>query len=126
MITYRTYKHIFGHELYLCNISVPKFRVALYQLRLSSHSLAIELGRYAPRVPRERRHCTYCNTNALDDEFHFVLICSHHCTLRQRHIPFYYYNRPNMLKFTELMSTENASLHVSLAKYVYYAFKQRQ
>ena len=125
MITYRSFKHIFCHESYLCNVKIPKFRIALCQLRVSSHSLNIELGRYAPRVPRERRYCVYCN-DTIDNEYHFVLICNHHNTLRQRYVPTYYYARPSIHKFIELMSVEDPSVQVSLAKYVYYAFKQRQ
>ena len=53
------------------------FRIALCQLRVSSYSLTIKLGRYAPRVPRERRYCVYCN-DSVDNEYHFVLICNHH------------------------------------------------
>ena len=125
MITYRSFKHIFCHESYLCNVKIPKFRIALCQLRVSSHSLNIELGRYAPRVPRERRYCVYCN-DTIDNEYHFVLICNHHNTLRQRYVPTYYYARPSIHTFIELMSVEDPSVQVALAKYVYYAFKQRQ
>ena len=50
LCTYRLFKDVFQHELYLSNL-IPKFRVALSRLRLSSHTLGIELGRYPPRVP---------------------------------------------------------------------------
>jgi hypothetical protein len=41
MSKYVTFKSIFGHELYLRNAKVPKFRIIPCQLRLSLHSLAI-------------------------------------------------------------------------------------
>ena len=43
------------------------------RLRLSSHSMPIETGRWS-RTPREERLCTTCNT--LGDERHFI----YHCT----------------------------------------------
>jgi len=47
MSTYRLFKHIFCHEMYLCTISIHK----LCRLRVSSHNLNIEMGRY-PRAPQ--------------------------------------------------------------------------
>jgi len=46
------------------------------QLRLSSHSLYVETGRYSrQRIDRNQRHCTVCNSQVIDDEFHFVIKC---------------------------------------------------
>ena len=50
-----------------------KFRVAIAELRVSSHLLEIEVGRGArpSRTPINERKCRYCNK--LEDEFHFLL-----------------------------------------------------
>jgi len=46
------------------------------QLRLSSHSLYVEKGRYTrQRIDRSRHYCTFCNSNDNEDEFHFVIKC---------------------------------------------------
>ena len=48
---YRSVKSDFSPELYLY-INIEKYRIALSRLRLSSHTLAIETGRYArPIIP---------------------------------------------------------------------------
>ena len=44
--TYRLFKHVFELEPYLSNVRSTALRVALTQLQIGSHSLAIEVGRY--------------------------------------------------------------------------------
>ena len=46
------------------------------KLRVASHRLEIEVGRWArpDRVPVDERKCRHCNT--LEDEFHFLFECS--------------------------------------------------
>jgi hypothetical protein len=121
---FRLYKTVFQHELYL-SICIGKYRTALTRLRLSSHSLGIELGRYPPRIPRDQRICLYCNVNDIDDEFHFVLKCTLHDELRTRYIPRTYRIRPNMVKFIDLLACDDNINTVKLAKYTYFAFIQR-
>ena len=49
----------------------------LAQLRMGSHSLAIETGRWIrpQRVPRAQRGCPLCNSEEVEDEMHFVFEC---------------------------------------------------
>ena len=51
-----------------------KYRKSLCQLRLSSHVLPIEQGRYR-HVNRNERYCLLCNEDKIGDEFHFILEC---------------------------------------------------
>jgi hypothetical protein len=47
----------------------------LTKLRLSSHSLLIEKGRYfRPKIKRENRLCSQCNQ--IEDEQHFLIHCT--------------------------------------------------
>ena len=46
-------------------------------------------------------------------------------TLRKRILPKYYWNRPNMLKLSELISTDDVKLLNLLAKYVHKVFDIR-
>ena len=66
----------FEHQIYLDCVKVKKFRIAMTKLRVASHRLEIEEGRWAKpnRVPVDERKCRHCNT--LEDEFHFLLECS--------------------------------------------------
>ncbi len=53
-------------------------------LRTGSHRLQIELGRHSvPKVPIERRICTQCVNNKVEDEFHFVMECTRHADARR-------------------------------------------
>ena len=82
--TYVTFKEEFIFEEYL-NINEAKYRIALSQLRLSSHQLEIEKGRHhnPKSIPIEKRLCKFCNQNAIEDEFHFLLECSQYADLRK-------------------------------------------
>ena len=65
--------------------SVPEYaRVACTRLRLSSHRLRIETGRWA-RIPRENRTCR-CG-NAVQTEEHVLLSCPDSAHIRAMYLP---------------------------------------
>ena len=64
--------------------------------------------------------------NVLEDEFHFVLECSLYKDLRKTYIKRYYWLRPNMPKFIELISSENCRTIKNLSIYIDKAFKMRE
>ena len=82
MRTYVTFKHCFEYESYL-NMSNEDHRKSLTRLRISAHRLAIERGRYTvPFTPADKRLCKLCNNDEVEDEFHFLMSCSHYKQLR--------------------------------------------
>ena len=70
-------------------------------------------------VIRAQRICTLFNKSDIEDEYHFVLVCSVYSILRQEYIRPYYYNRPSVYKFTLLMQTKQQGVLQKLGKYVY-------
>lgn len=72
--TYLQFKKNYRKELYLDMISSSKLRTAVTKLRISDHSLPIEIGR-RNNIDLNNRFCEKCNTNKLGDEFHFILEC---------------------------------------------------
>ena len=80
----------FEHQLYLKALNVKKFRVAMKKLRVSSHRLEIEVGRWARpnSTPVDERKCRYCNK--LEDEFNFLLECTLYEDLRKHYIKKYF------------------------------------
>ena len=90
---------IFQFQPYLEKVVHKKFRNAISKLRLSSHRLHIESGRWnRPQpTPRENRLCSICNV--LEDEFHFVFKCSLYNDERQSFIKPCYLRRQSMFKF---------------------------
>ena len=105
-----TYKLIanFNFKCYLDFVTVLKFRYAFTRLPVAPHRLEIEAGRWHKpnRTPVEERKCIFCR-NSLDDEFHFVIECPLYQDLRQEYIKRYFWTRPNMPKFIELLQSEN-------------------
>ena len=110
---------------YLNLIRVPKYKYSLIKLRLSSHRLAVETGRWnKPHpIPLDERKCRFCTS--LEDEFHFLFECKLHDGIRKTYIPRYYWNRPNIPKLIELFNSNNKKLLTNPGIYIYKAFKFR-
>ena len=98
-----------------------KLRICMSRLRLSSHRLKIETGRYAQnRIERNLRYCTLCNSNNIEYEFHSVIICTCYNLIKP-----YYYNRPSMAKFIEHMQSKKYGVVLNMCKYIQQAFNVR-
>ena len=99
--------------------NIPKLRYSLTRLRVSSHRLNIECGRWTrPNIiPVNERKCQNCNV--LEDEYHFVFECRLYNELRKQYIPSFYRKNPNMHKCIQLLSIENPSLLRKLSFYVH-------
>ena len=65
---YRSVKSQFTCEYYLKFQRNPDLRSAMTKLRIPSHSLPIEVGRYK-KIPRNMRICPLCSSKALGDAF---------------------------------------------------------
>ncbi len=79
--TYKLFKTSFKFEKYL-HIPNKKIRNAIARFRVSSHHLAIELGRHhKPVIPEEERLCLKCNV--VQNEMHHLLDCSSLTSLRK-------------------------------------------
>ena len=122
---YRTIS-FFDLQPYLYEVKVPKFRHALAKLRMSSHRLEVECGRWRKpvSVPINERLCTLCGV--LEDEYHFVIECRLYTQLRKKYIKEYFWKHPSVLKFTQLITSNRKSEITDLSIYVYRAFKLKQ
>ena len=63
--------------------------------------------------------------NVLEDEFHFVLECSMYNELRGRSISKYYWQKPNMFIFIQLLCTEHCKILKNLGVFIEKAFQLR-
>ena len=59
------------------------------------------------------------------DEYHFTCIYQLYKQLRKRYIPEYYFKRPNIHKFIELLSNDTKTV-CNLANFVFKAFLNRK
>ena len=116
---------VFQMQPYLEKVNVRKFGQAFSRLRMSSHRLEIESGRWTRpiRTPIADRKCSLCNV--IEDEFHFILECNMFVELRKKFNAKYYWNRPNMIKFIALINNNNESCIRKLSTFIFQAFKRR-
>jgi len=121
---YSSIKHDLKFETYLDNIQDQRYRIALTRLRVSSHKLAIETGRYINQA-RNERYCKQCNMNKTESEYHFLLVCPKYRHLRQTYFKRYYCNWPSIQKLNNLFSETSKRVVNKIAKYVYHAFAIR-
>ena len=66
-----------------------------------------EDGGLSQKSPIQRKRCTLCSYSDIQDEFHITLCCVKFKSLREKYIEPYYYRKPSMQKFVELMITDN-------------------
>lgn len=124
-VLYKEMKQSFEMSPYLLIIQNKKHRNAIAKLRLSSHQLNIETGRHT-NIERSDRKCNLCNLNDLEDEYHFTLICPIYKDLRIAYIQKYFYKRPNVMKFLELLNSTRPKILNNFAVFILKAFKLRQ
>ena len=82
-------------------------RKALVKLRISSHKLRIETGRY-DKIPREERLCNLCNSNKIEDETHFLLDCPRYSSIRDM----FFSKIESKIPFLRLLSHETLISHL--------------
>ena len=90
---YVLFKHAYKTEDYLKMYLPRTHRSLLAQLQSGILPLKIESERFQnirdPNIGKTRklkpqeRICTLCNLNLVEDESHYVCICSKYCTLRK-------------------------------------------
>ena len=69
--------------------------------------------------------CEYCELNDIEDEYHFIIKCPCYHELRRKYIKKYFYNRPSMAKFIELLSSDRKPILFNLAQFLKAAFSKR-
>ena len=108
----------FSFQPYQEMLTIPKYRISVSKLRVSSHILYVETGRWRRphSVPYHERKCHICNVldeyaldicNLLDDEYAFVLECRMLNDLRTKYIPSTYRTRPIMYTLINLFTCTN-------------------
>ena len=126
--TYKLFKHQFQLEKYLLCINITKHRIALTKLRVSSHCLAIETGRYhkPTSLPVDQRLCAECGV--LEDEVHFLCDCVRYSFLREDlfSVAIPYFPEFSMLssreKFLFLLLTEYTCIYESTREFCVQSF----
>ena len=81
LIFYCTIKDDYSPSPYLVLTRKNPSRKVLVKFIISSHQLRIETGRYE-KIPRNERICSFCTSNKIEDENHFLLDYEAHSQIR--------------------------------------------
>ena len=121
---YKEIKTVFECESYMnCNIR-RDVRVCFTKLRLNSHKFLVERARWLKvKIPYTQRTCTLCNSNDIEDEYHVTLVCEYFRDVRKKYIKPFYYQRPNMMKFLDLMTSVSKKDRFRLMLFLKVVFK---
>ena len=117
------FKESFEYKRYL-EVLNSKERNVLSRFRCCGHNLMIEKGRHL-NIHRSLRLCQFCNSNVIEDEYHFLLVCPFDRDLRRKFFKSYYFSWLNVHKFNLLMQTKSPITLKKLAKYLIEAFEMR-
>ena len=74
-------------------------------------------------IPLADRKCNLCDKNDIADEVHYLLICPFFAEHRSNYIDRYFYRRPNILKFKELLCVNSDVKLKKLCKFIDILFK---
>ena len=114
--TYGIFKQDLNFEPYLRSLSQTVY-IPLIEFRTSNYKLPVETGRWE-NIPLQERKCNLCNKNDLGDGFHYLLVCTHFTNVRTELLKPYYYTRPNILKYKDLLTCTNKNILLNLSKFV--------
>ena len=126
--TYSLFKTDFCVEPYLF-CKGHHLVTATARLRMSSHDLRIERGRYdRPITPSHKRICRRCNTGDVDNEKHFIVSCTHFNLERESLLSVC---KENILDFNAInntfliiMSSREELVIKALSSFIYSCFKK--
>lgn len=114
---------------YLETITDARKRKYLTQLRIYSHRLEVESGRYIKK-PLSERICKCCSLNQVEDKKHFLCICPSYDS--ERYISFKdiidlvpSFNTLDDSEIIMVMTCEDADIIQKLADFVYKCFSLR-
>ena len=132
--TYALFKKEFRLETYLMSSNNISHTLALLKLRISSHNLRIETGRYTKptKIPVNERLCIYCTSGEVEDEIHFITKCSLFKNERKELFNIVqnksianFLELQEIEQFTHLMINDEPNILQALGKFVYSCFRKR-
>ena len=112
---YRLFKHTFEFETYLTKLPSQYMRYFV-SFRTRNHKLPVETGRWH-NIEYCDRKCNLC-TCEIGDEFHFLLSCNKLAEQRKAFLRARYLQKPNVLKYENLMNSKNTKVLIAVAKFI--------
>ena len=109
------FKHKFEFERYL-TILPSNLLHYFSSFRTRNHRLEVEAGRWTG-IKYDERKCNLCRVE-IGDEYHYLLTCKHLDNIRKSHTKPKYFKRPNIIKYGNLINTNNKAILTLLAKFI--------
>ena len=106
---------------YLYDMQNDFIRTSLTKLRLGSHNLLVERGRWS-KTTYEERKCIVCNE--IEDEYHFVIDCIKYHDLRIKYLPKSIYVKPSIQKFIMFLNSKDIKVLNRLGLFLHCAFNR--
>ena len=97
----------------------PNIWIPLVKLRTANHKLPIEI--YSWNIlyrEKSRRLCSICNLNEVGDEYHYIMICPIFKEAREEFLAKYYFKKPSVYKYIELVNSKNHKILLGLSKFL--------
>ena len=101
---YKHFKTSFGTSNYINSLDKSSCKTLIAFLT-RNHRLPIEIGRWQ-NIPSHDRKCIF-DCNDTGDEYHYLIKCHVFNHERSQYLHKYYYQRPNMYKFVELLQSKH-------------------
>ena len=102
------------------------YRTTLYCYQFSYDVLCEDICRWAGNNDvRNQRCCQCCNSNDIEDEFHFICVRQSFTNIRKKYIKKCYYIRPSVFKYLQLLQSNNRTKLIILCLFVKDSLKVR-
>ena len=115
------YKHLHARPMLQNYLKIlPKSAwIPIIKFKTSNHRLPIEIYSWSITFKeRQKRLCTMCNSGEVGDEYHYLMICPLFKEARVKLIPKYFYVKPSVFKFLEIINSENRNVLINLSKFI--------
>jgi len=112
VLNYNMLKENFEHEFFLKHLP-RSLSYCLLKFRTANLHFPIETGRYI-QLDRHLRKCNYCRMD-IGDEYHYLTSCTYISNIRQKYLPKYFLERPNVIKYMCLIKLKYVKLLTKLA-----------
>jgi len=89
------------------------------------YTFEIKFVLFVHNIDRENSICKYCNLKAIENEYHFLLVCPLYRNIRKQCFTSYYCSWPTINTFETLLSKQNKKVTMNLFKYIYHAMHLR-
>jgi hypothetical protein len=115
-MNYKMFKNTFKYEPYI-HVLPADLAIKLFRFRTTNNKLPVNVLRFV-NIPRNERLCTKCNMNDVGDEFHYVFCCPFFNDTRIKCLPRFLRQRPNALKFLQLMAHTSKKRLLKLVHFI--------